>query len=143
MSLVVVDDHLLRAALANEGDRRLRRLFEANEIATTNLYYVRLCKSVVAARGGKLTGGWSDEGRRELGRRLIQLPESIRMVPMNVIGHRVAEICLAHKVSTLGAEAVAAAEQLGAILWVWDRGDGPNIREAARTNRVPYRTVAL
>lgn len=143
MSQVVVDDHLLRAALAGEGDRRLRRLVEANEMATTNLYYVRLCKSVVAARGGRLTGGWFDERRRELGRRLIQLPESIRIVPMNVIGYRIAEIAQVHRVSTLGAEAVAAAEQLAASLWVWDRDDGPNIREAARSNRVPYRIVAL
>jgi hypothetical protein len=143
VSLVVVDDHLLRAAPTSEGDRRLRRLVEAKEIATTNLYYIRLYKSVVAAGGGKLTGGWSDERRRELGRRLIQLPESVRILPMSVIGYRVAEVALVHRVSTLGAEAVAAAEQLRAPLWVWDRDDGPNIREAARRNRVPYRTVSL
>ena len=59
MSQVVLDDHLLRDVLAGEQGRRLARLAEEHELATTNLYYVRLCKSVVAARGGKLTGGWS------------------------------------------------------------------------------------
>jgi hypothetical protein len=62
---------------------------------------------------------------------------------MNVIGYRAAEIALIRSVSTLGAEAIAAAEQLGAPLWVWDRDAGPNIREAARRNRVCYRTVSL
>ncbi len=43
--------------LAGEQGRRLARLVDTNELATTNLSYVRLCKSVIAARGGKLTGG--------------------------------------------------------------------------------------
>ena len=71
VSQVVLDDHLLREVLAGEQGGRLARLVEANKLATTNLYYVRLCKSVLAARGGQLTGGWSDESRRELGRRLL------------------------------------------------------------------------
>ena len=143
MSQVVLDDHLLRDVLADEQGRRLARLVEQNELATTNLYYVRLCKSVVAARGGKLTGGWSGERRRELGRRLLELPASIRILPMRLIGYRVAELAGSQRVSTLGAEAVAAAEHLGASLFVWDGDDGPGIREAARANRVTYRTIPL
>ncbi len=141
MSQVVLDDHLLRDVLADEQGRRLARLVEQNELATTNLYYVRLCKSVVAARGGALTGGWSGERRRELGRRLLDLPESILILPMRLIGYRVAELAGSQRVSTLGAEAVAAAEHLGASLCVWDGDDGPGIREAARANRVTYRTI--
>jgi hypothetical protein len=143
VSQVVLDDHLLRDVLADERGRRLARLVEQNELATTNLYYVRLCKSVVAARGGALTGGWSGERRRELGRRLLDLPESILILPMRLIGYRVAELAGSQRVSTLGAEAVAAAEHLGASLCVWDGDDGPGIREAARANRVTYRTIPL
>ena len=143
MSQVVLDDHLLRDVLADEQGRRLARLVEQNELATTNLYYVRLCKSVVAARGGALTGGWSGERRRELGCRLLELPESILIMPMCLIGYRVAELAGSQRVSTLGAEAVAAAEHLGASLCVWDGDDGPGIREAARANRVTYRTIPL
>jgi hypothetical protein len=47
------------------------------------------------------------------------------------------------RVSTLGAEAVAAAEHLEASLCVWDGDDGPGIREAARAAGVTYRTIAL
>lgn len=143
MSQVVLDDHLLREVLAGGRGRPLARIVGANQLATTNLYYVRLCKSVVAARGGKLTGGWSDERRRELGRRLLALPESIRIVPMRVIGYRVAELAASRRVSTLGAEAVAAAEHLDASLCVWTGDDGPGIRDAARASGVAYRTVPL
>ncbi len=143
MSQVVLDDHLLRDVLAGEQGRRLARLAEGHELATTNLYYVRLCKSVVAARGGKLTGGWSGERRRELGRRLLELPASILILPMRLIGYRVAELADSQRVSTLGAETVAAAEHLEASLCVWDGDDGPGIREAARAAGVTYRTIAL
>jgi hypothetical protein len=143
VSHVVLDDHLLRDVLAAEQSRRLARLVNTNELATTNLYYVRLCKSVIVARGGKLTGEWSAERRRELGRRLLELPESILILPMRLIGYRVAELAHSQRVSTLGAEAVAAAEHLGASLCVWDGDDGPGIREAARATGVTYRTIRL
>jgi len=143
VSRIVLDDHLLRDVLAGEQGRYLGRLVASNELASTNLYYVRLCKSVVGARGGALTGGWSGERRRELGRRLLDLPDSILIPPMRLIGYRVAELTESERVSTLGAEAVAAAEHLDASLCVWEGDDGPGIRDAARTAGVTYRTVPL
>jgi hypothetical protein len=143
VSHVVLDDHLLRDILAGQQGRHLSRLVASNELSTTNLYYVRLCKSVVRARGGALTGGWSSEGRQELGRRLIDLPDSIVIPPMRLIGYRMAELADGTRVSTLGAEAVAAAEHLDAPLCVWEGDDGPGIRSAAREAGVSYRTVSL
>ena len=116
---VVLDDHLLSDVVAGEQGRRLGRLAAMNELATTNLYYVRLCTNAVGSRGGALTGGWSGEYRRELGRRLLDLPDSILIPPMRLIGYRVAELAERGRISTLGAEAVAAAEHLGASLCVW------------------------
>jgi hypothetical protein len=143
VSHVVIDDHLLRDILAGEQGRRLARLVDTNELATTNLYYVRLCKGVIAARGGKLTGGWAADRRRELGRRLLDLPASILILPMRLIGYRMGELAEGQRVSTLGAEAVAVAEHLGASLCVWEGDDGPGIREAARATGVRYRTIHL
>jgi hypothetical protein len=143
VSQVVIDDHLLRDVLAGEHWRRPSRLITTDEFATTNLYYARLCKSVVASRGGTLTGSWSPERRRALGRRLLDLPEAIVVVPMRLIGYRMAEIADGQRLSTLGAEAVAAAEHLGADLCVWEGDDGPGIREAARSTGVTYRTFPL
>jgi hypothetical protein len=143
VSHVVIDDHLLRDILAAEEGRHLARLVDSNELATTNLYYVRLCKSAISARGGKLTGEWAADRRRELGRRLLDLPVSILILPMRLIGYRVAELAERQRVSTLGAEAVAAAEHLGASLCVWDGDDGPGIRQAARATGISYRTISL
>jgi hypothetical protein len=138
---VVLDDHLLRDVLAAKQGRRLTRVLNANDVATTNLYYVRLCRSVVAARGGTLTGTWSPARRSDLGRRLLELPESILILPMRLIGYRVAELATSQRLSTLGAEAIAAAEHLGAALCVWEGDDGPGIRETARASGVTYRTL--
>ncbi len=142
MSRIVLDDHLLRDVLAGEQSRPLSRLVSSNELATTNLYYVRLCKSVVGARGGALTGGWSAQRRRELGRRLLELPDSVLILPMRLIGYRVAELAESERMSTMGAEAVAAAEHLDAQLCVWKGDDGPAIREAARSAGVTYRAIS-
>jgi len=52
-----------------------------------------------------------------------------------------AELTDAHRVSTLGAEAVAAAERLRAPLCVWDGDDGPGIRSAVVSLNLSYRTI--
>jgi hypothetical protein len=62
------------------------------------------------------------------------------MVPIPAL-HRMAELPADHRVSTLGAEAVAAAENHGRRLCVWNGDDGPHIRACAQAARVPYRTL--
>jgi hypothetical protein len=52
-----------------------------------------------------------------------------------------AELTDAHRLSTLGAEALAAAEHLRAPLVVWDGDDGPAIRAAAAALGAGYRVV--
>jgi len=126
----VLDDHLLRDLLSGEVGDALAAVLTEHTAATTNLYYVRLCKSVVSARGGRLTGSWPAERRRALGRTLLVLPPAITVPPMRALGFRMAELAETHRLSTLGAEAVAAAEHLGAPLVVWDGDDGPGIRAA-------------
>ena len=142
MSYAVLDDHLLRDLLADEVSVGLAARLAEHQPATTNLYYVRLCRSVVSASGGKLTGSWPAERRRALGLQLVALPDVIAIVPMRDLGFAMAELADAHRLSTLGAEAVAAARHLAGMLCVWDGDDGPGIRTAARASEVPYRTVA-
>ena len=119
MTPVLLDDHLLRDLLADDVGDPLAELLAAHPPATTNLYYVRLCKSTVSARGGRLTGSWPPERRRALGRTLLALPDHIEVLPMRTLAYRMAELAGAHRLSTLGAEAVAAAEHLSAPLCVW------------------------
>lgn len=133
MSVVVLDDHLLRDLLAGSD------VVPGGEVATTNLWYVRLCRSVVAARGSALTGRWTASQRQVLGRVLVTLPDDVTVVPMRELAWRMALLADAHGLSSLGAEAVAAAQQLGAALWVWAGDDGPRIRAAAAAEGVEYR----
>jgi hypothetical protein len=137
----LLDDHLLRDLLADDRSRSLSTLLRRHEPATTNLYLHRLCRSVLSAPGGALTGAWAPEQRQELGRRLVSLPDEVRVVPMRDLVFRMAEIVNGHRVSTLGAEAIAAAETLGGPLCVWEGDDGPGIRSAAAALGVSYRTL--
>lgn len=142
MSWAILDDHLLRDLLADDLPAELSGVLDRHEPATTNLYLYRLSRSVVSARGGALTGGWTPEQRRALGSNLLALPDSVQIVPLTTIAYRMAEIADAHRVSTLGAECVAAAEHLDAPVYVWSGDDGPGIRAAMTDLGLDYRTIA-
>jgi len=142
VSRAILDDHLLRDLLADDVPAELASVLAGYEPATTNLYLFRLSKSVVSARGGALTGGWSAEQRRVLGAKLLTLPDDVEIVPLRTISYRMAEIAAAHRVSTLGAECVAAAEHLDAPLCVWSGDDGPGIRAAMTDLGRDYRSIA-
>lgn len=142
MSRAVLDDHLLRDVLADEVGTGLARILADHEPATTNLYLVRLCRSVVTAAGGALTGAWPPGARRELGRRLVALPEDVAAVPMRTIAFRMAELADAHRLSALSAEAAAASEHLDAPLCVWTGDEGPRLRAAMTAIGGEYRTIS-
>ncbi len=141
MTTALLDDHLLRDLLAGDTSNELADVLRDHTPATTNLYLYRLARSVVSARGKALTGAWLPEQRRELGRRLLSLPSDVEVVPLELLAYRMAEISDAHRVSTLGAEAVAAAQHLQATLYVWEGDDGPAIRSAMHTIGVGYRAL--
>ncbi len=119
----------------------LDEILAGHEPATTNSYLYRLCKSVVSATGGALTGAWSAEQRRALGSRLVALPADVEVVSMRTLAYRLAEVAGTYRVSTLGAEAIAAAENLDAPLCVWSGDDGPGIRGAMEALGRDYRTI--
>jgi hypothetical protein len=84
----------------------------------------------------------SEEHRRALASQLLSLPAEVEVVPMRSLAFRMAEIAAVHRVSTLGAECVAASEYLDAPIYVWSGDDGPRIRAAMAALRRPYRTIA-
>jgi hypothetical protein len=141
VSVALLDDHLLRDLLVQDLSAELSAVLDEHEPATTNLYQYRLCRSVVSAPGGALTGSWPAERRRELGRNLLVLPETVQVVPMRQLAYRMAEIAAIQRVSTLGAEVAAAAEHLVAVLCVWEGDDGPDIRAAVASVSAQYRTI--
>jgi hypothetical protein len=138
----VLDDHLLRDLLSGDVADELAGVLASHEPATTNLYLYRLSRSAVSAAGGALTGSWSASERQRLGEVLLALPAEFEVVPMRLLAFRMAQLSAAQRLSTLGAEAVAAAEHLGGPLCVWAGDDGPAIREAVRVLGGAYRTVS-
>ncbi len=141
MTRAVLDDHLLRDLLADDVPLGLGEVLADHQPATTNHYLYRLCRSVVSSRGGTLTGSWSPERRRTLASQLVELPPDVEVVPMRHLAFRMAEIVGTHRVSTLGAEAIAAAEDLPGPLCVWTGDDGPRIRAAMGALGADYRTI--
>ena len=141
MTRAILDDHLLRDLLADHMPTELDTILAGHEPATTNYYLYRLCKSVVSAAGGALTGAWSAEQRRALGAQLVALPATVEVVPMRALAFRMAELADDYRVSNLGAEAIAASEHLNAPLCVWSGDDGPAIRDAMEALGQDYRTI--
>ena len=135
---VVLDDHLLRDWLARR-DEALVDAVSGEGLATTNLWYVRLCKSAARATGGALLRGWPDSERRALIAGLIALPADVVVLPMSRLAWRMGELVADHNgLSTLGAEAVAATADLDGRFLVSMRDDGPGIRHCCLTLGIRY-----
>jgi hypothetical protein len=140
--MVLLDDHLLRDWLAGP-DAALRRAIRRDRLATTNLFYVRLCKSAAGQQGGALLGGWDPEERGALIAALVALPDEFEVVPMRILAWRMGELIAEHRgLSTLGSEAVAAAEYLGARVLVSSRDESPGMRDACRSLQLRHATLA-
>lgn len=138
---VVLDDHLLRDWMVG-ADRDLRRAVGRQALATTNLWYARLCKSAARAAGGALLGDLRAAERQALVAGLVRLPDDIAVVPMRDLAWRMGVLVSEHTgLSTLGSEAVAAAEALGARVLVSSRDHSPGIRQCCERVGVGYSTV--
>jgi hypothetical protein len=98
-------------------------------LATTNLWYARLCKSAARASRGSLVGDLPPDQGQALVAALVRLPEDIIAVPMRQLAWRMAILVSQESgLSTLGSEAVAAAEVLGARVLISSRDDSPSIK---------------
>ncbi|MEO5841671.1 MAG: hypothetical protein ABIQ73_06575 [Acidimicrobiales bacterium] len=138
---VVLDDHLLRDWLARR-DEALVRAVSGETIATTNLWYARLCKSAARTTGGALLSGWPANERRALIAGLVALPPDVVVVPMQRLAWKMGELVADHfGLSTLGAEAVAATADLDGRLLVSMRDDGPGIRHCCLTLGLRYQAL--
>ncbi len=135
---VVLDDHLLRDWMARR-DNALVDAVGRDDVGTTNLWYARLCKSAARATGGALLSGWDASDRRALIAGLVALPDDIAVVPMRDLAWRMGALITDHQgLSTLGAEAVAAAIAVGGRLLVSVRDDGPGIRRCCESLFIDY-----
>jgi len=136
--MVLLDDHLLRDWLARR-DAALVTAIASEPVGTTNLWYARLCKSAARSTGGALLGGWGGPERRALVGGLVRLPTDVAILPMRQLAWSMGQLAADHDgLSTLGAEAVAAAQHLSERLLVSSRDDGPGIRRCCEALGVSY-----
>ena len=139
---VLLDDHLLRDWMARR-DSALVDAVGPDDVATTNLWYARLCKSAARATGGALLSGWKQGERRALIAGLVALPGEIHIVATRELAWHMGELVADHQgLSTLGAEAIAAAGALDGRLLVSARDDGPGIRRCCGSLGIDYSTLA-
>lgn len=120
------------------------RSFAGHGVATTNLFYARLCRRLA---GDHSTGLFLQDAPADMRTQLVDLlqrfPDRIVIVPMRELAWPMAQLAADFRgLSLLGAEAVAAAVHLSATLCVRDKNDGPGIRAAAEALGVPYVTIA-
>jgi hypothetical protein len=138
---VILDDHLLRDWMVGP-DRALRRSVGDESLATTNLWYARLCKSAARAGTGAPVGNLNLAERQALLAALIKLPDEFSVAPMRDLAWRMGLLIVEQTgLSTLGAEAVAAAEVLPARVLASSRDDSPGVRVACRRLGIRYSTV--
>ena len=138
---VLLDDHLLRDWMVGP-DPALSRAVGQHRLATTNLWYARLCKSAARAAGGALFGDWDAAQRDAIVSSLIALPDDIDLVPMRQLAWRMGVLGSQHSgLSTLGSEAVAAAEALDATVVVSGRDDSPGMHRCCDALGIAYKTV--
>jgi hypothetical protein len=141
MAVALIDDHLLRDWLAGP-DPALKRAIGRSTIATTNLWYARLCKSAAGHGGGSLLGSWSGAEREVVIAGLIALPDDVSVAPMTELAWRMGQLVHQHNgLSTLGAEAVAAAERVGARILVSSRDVGPGIQHACEALKIRHQVL--
>lgn len=121
----ILDDHLLRDWMVGP-DAALRRSVGDEPLATTNLWYARLCKSAARAGSGALVGNLNLAERQALVAALVRLSDQFAVTPMRDLAWRMGVLIAEQNgLSTLGVEAVAAAEALGARVLVSSRDDSP------------------
>lgn len=138
---VLLDDHLLRDWMAGP-DPVLRRAVRRDDLATTNLWYARLCKSAARSTGGALLASLPPAERQAVIAGLVRLPENITVVPMRDLAWRMGMLVAEHTgLSTLGSEAVAAAEALGARVLASSRDDSPGIHQCCGRLAIRYSTI--
>ncbi len=138
----LLDDHLLRDWMAG-SDPALSHAVGGEAVATTNLFYARLCKSAARNASGALLGHFYGEDRQTVVGALVRLPKEIAVVPMRGLAWRMGTLMSEHSgLSTLGSEAVAAAETLDARILASARNDSPGIRGCCERLGIAYETVA-
>jgi hypothetical protein len=126
----LLDDRLLGRVLRGDDPPR-----PDVEIYTTGYWYVRLCQAVLSAseRAGVLSGPFASlpgDARARAIVGLLELPASIGLLSLRELGPLIAQLRARHDLNILAMEALAAASQLEAEVFL--SAPSPRLLEALR-----------
>lgn len=137
---VVLDDRLLIEELLVGLDRG------GAQLHTTSYWYYRACRAAVAGGGGHLSGPFRELPRGDQQRAIaamLQLPEEIGLPrPRHVVPLMVAAAGRHPKLNLLNLEAVAAAQFLGATVWLSPEGARGILPDVLATESIAWRAIA-
>lgn len=144
MSTVLIDDHLLLRILLGDEPSDLRP--SGAELATTGLWYHRLCraltnKTVVGSLSRQL-GGVNDAVAHDVIGAVIELPETISLVSLRSLGWPMGQlVAQGARLNLLSLEALAAARHLSAEICVAAVDDNSPLQEAASDMSTAVRII--
>jgi hypothetical protein len=129
----LVDDQLLSTLLRGGVPPKRRE-----PVFTTGCWYVRLCQAVLGAadRPGVLSSPFSalpDDTRERVLSRLLELPDAIGLVSLRELGPLIGQLRQRHDLNLLGMEALAAAVNLRADVYL--SAPSPRLEAALRSHR--------
>lgn len=148
MSVIVIDDHLLRDILS--GDRPTDLGGRATSVATTGLWLFRLSSAWASPeRVGKLTAPVAALPAAQQAQfldRLMALPAEIEVLHLRDLAWQMARLQHRHRASgrQLSAgmvEALAGAHELDAGIAVSKADVGPNLQAAAEHDGIAFHTL--
>jgi hypothetical protein len=144
-SALVVDDHLLLRVLLDDEPPALRPA--GATIATTGLWYHRLCRALadatVVGSMSRRLGDVSAAVAADVLATVIELPESIELLSLRVLAWPMGELVDAGaRLNLISLEALAAARHLSAELCLAAADDNEPLRSAALDFGVVVRTLA-
>ena len=141
---VVVDDHLLLAVLLGREPTALR--LRDSRIATTGLWYHRLCRAVtdstVVGSMSRRLSGLAPAGASAVIASVVRLPADIEMVSLRTLGWPMAQLLSGGlRLNLLSLEAIAAARAIDAEICLAEADRNEALMDAACTLGLNVRTV--
>ena len=110
---VIIDDHLLLAALAGTEPAALREAMTSEAVYTTGCWYYRLARATSSGAGtGSLSGELAalDPMRRVRARASLErLPDAIGLISQRTVVPVMAALRVERQLNMLNAEALAVA----------------------------------
>lgn len=117
---VLIDDHLLREVLLEQEPFWLRRSRGKGQLATTGLWYYRLCSAIrspgVASSLSGPVASLPEDLRTRVIKQPVTLPQAIRLLSLREVSWSAAYYATRYRLNLLAAEAVAAAVLTGSAI---------------------------